>query len=199
MGRVTVEELGGGRRTAVNPWPWLTILFLVVVLLGAAGLGKHVRATASPDTRVLLVAPGQRVNVGEGSSLWLTRTQMCVESSGTTQCGPVAFGGNLSLSYSSASPVTGLYAGTDAQNITISDGRHRYAAILVRLRSHPDVTAYALDLSPTDQSSCQAQLHVTVMNAAGHVLVQTSPATHGSGPGGLGGSSNCAEFVVSFK
>jgi hypothetical protein len=132
--------------------------------------------------------------------MWLTRTDMCLESAVATQCVPVAFGGSLSFGYAAGWPVSGLYAGSDAQMITIDDGRTRGTAVVLRLRTNPDVTAFALSLAAGVQPGCAAPWHVTVFDSAGRVLAEVNAGARGSPPLGSGGSSgNCGEEVISLN
>jgi hypothetical protein len=188
-------------------WPWASVLFLVSALLASAFLGRQAGAahtSASLDVlqianskaaRVLLVSPGQRVSVGAGSSLWLTPTQMCLDSGGSAECGPAINGAVLSFSFG-GSPVTGIYSGVDAQAILIGDGHDVRAAVAVRLRSHPGFTAYALSVGASESGCSSNPWQVIVYNATGRAIASLKLPKETIRDWPAGANSACSAYAV---
>jgi hypothetical protein len=141
--------------------------------------------TVSP---VVTVTPGQKVDLGSGSYLTVTKAEKCMviadgSVGGTSNCNSLTDGNQAprSISLQSGSGgvgmpeiVTGIYTGTDAATITVTvDGTSRTATI-VKLGSHPTSLVYYLTLSTALPAGGVAARRVSVeaFDATGRSLAR---------------------------
>lgn len=148
---------GGARGTAAT-----------VRAVGSAGAGA-----AALDARVLVVAPGQRVNLGHGLWLTLTATEVCQGGGQSgTECDEVANGNQApdSVSLRTTGLAGGptlyqaLYLGTGAARMTLTVAGRSKDLRIVTLAGHP---GYAVGYG---WAAAAASAGITVRDGGGGVL-----------------------------
>ena len=143
---------------------------------------------AKPQSPVVTVSSGQKVDLGSGSYLTVTRAEKCYymadpPNPATPECKSLTDGNqaprSISLQSSSAGAgkpeiLTGIYTGTDAATITATFKGVTRAATIVKLGAHPASLVYFL-VWPTGLPSgatMNQQFTIEALDANGRSLAK---------------------------
>ena len=187
---------GPGARTTISVGELVTIAALSPEPALAASAAKPAPGTPAPTAEangrsvspVVTVTSGQKVDLGSGSYLTVTKAEKCMvladgSAGGASNCKSLTDGNQAQRSISlqsgsgpGGSPeiITGIYTGTDATTITVTvDGTSRTATI-VKLGSHPRSLVYYLTLpmAPVASGVAGGGVSVEAFDARGRSLAK---------------------------